>query len=178
MQASESTIVVAIIGLVGVLATALFSNWDKLFGNVVQARATRTPTDNFETELRYYFEVSGTRAATESMQQQMIQNQKLDLLSMYPQDAEMINREFDAIAREAIRFEDVIKALLPVYQKHFTLGEIQELNKFYSTDVMRGMVTKMPLITQEAAPIQVRLLSDYFQRLGERLDPEPRQNTA
>jgi hypothetical protein len=90
----------------------------------------------------------------------------------------MINREFDAIAREAIRFEDVIKALLPVYQKHFTLGEIQELNKFYSTDVMRGMVTKMPLITQEAAPIQVRLLSDYFQRLGERLDPEPRQNTA
>lgn len=162
-------IVVAIIGVVGVIVTAVLSNWDKLFrkDEIIQAKVTGDyrPTGNFETELRYYFEVSGTRAATESMQQQILQNQKIVLLSANPEDAETINSRFDTITKEAIRFEDVIKALLPVYQKYFTLNEIQELNKFYSTEVMQRMVAKMPLVAQDSAPTQVKLLNDYYQRL-------------
>jgi len=172
-------IVIAIIGLIGVLVTALLSNWDKLFPkkNIVKAEYSGyRPTGRFETELRYYFEVSGTRATMESMQQQLIQNEKINLLSTNPEDAETINKTFDAVTKEAIRFEDVIRELLPVYQKHFTLSEIQELNKFYSTAVMQGMVTKMPLVTQDAAPIEAKLLSDYSRRLGERLSEELRSN--
>jgi len=74
------------------------------------------------------------------------------------------------ITHAPIRVEDVIKEFLPVYQKHFTLSEIQELNKFYSTDIMQGLVAKLPLITQDAAPIQVKLFEDYDQRLSEQLN--------
>lgn len=171
----SGVIVTAILGLVGVLATALFSNWDKLFPkkNIVQAQYTGyRPTGNFETELRYFFDVSGARAMMESTQERLIQNQMLNLLSTHPEDAERINKEVDAVRREAMRFDDVIRALLPVYQKYFTLSEIQELNKFYSTDVMQGMATKFPLVAQDAGPIQIQLMNDYFQRLEERLNSD------
>lgn len=174
-RSRRGEIVIAVIGLAGVLVTGFLSNWDKVFPkeNVVQATyAGYRPTGNFETELRYYFEVSGSRAMMESMQQQLIQNVKVDLLSKNPEDAEEINKILGAVVKEAVKFEDGIMELLPVYQKHFALNEIQELNKFYSTDVMQGMVKKMPLLTQDAAPIQVKLLNDYFQRLDERVKAE------
>jgi len=175
LQSLPGSGVTAILGLVGVLVTALLSNWDKLFPkkNIVKAEYTGyRPTGNFENELRYFFDVSGTRAMAESTNEQIIQTQTLNLLSAHPEDAERINREVDAVRKEAIRFDDVIKAILPVYQKHFTLSEIQELNKFYSTDVMQGMANKIPLVAQEVGPIQVQLMSDYFQRLDERLNSD------
>jgi len=168
-------IIVAIIGLLGILVTAFLSNWDKVFPkqNIVQATYSGyRPTGNFETEFRYYFEVSGTRVMIESMQQQVIQNAKYNLISQYPGEAETINKIFEVAAKESPTLEDMMKDLMPVYQKHFSISEIQELNKFYSTDSMQSMVRKMPLLTHDAAPIQVKILNDYFDRFYNRLNKE------
>ena len=174
-HSKRNEVIIAIIGLVGVLVTGVLSNWDKLFpkDNLVQATYSGyRPTGNFETELRYYFEVSGVRTMLEAMQEQLTQRTKADLVSKFPERARTINTVFDAVTKEAIRLEEVIQELLPVYQKHFSLNEIQELNKFYSTEVMQGMVKKMPLVTQDAAPLQVKLMNAYLQRFEERLKVE------
>jgi len=174
-QHSKREIVIAIIGLIGVLVTGFLSNWDKVFPNHNIVQATYSgyrPTGDFETELRYFFEVSGLRATLETMQQQLLQAQKADLLSQRPKDAEDINTLFDAVGKESPRPEDIIRDFIPIYQKHFSINEIQELNKFYSTDVMQGMVKKMPLVIQDAAPLQVKLVNEFRQRLYERMKVE------
>jgi len=171
-QSRRGEIIIAIIGLVGVFVTATFSNWEKLFPKQDIVQATYSgyrPTGNFETEVRYYFDVFGTRQTIESMQRQLLINARVDLLSKDPNNAEEITKMFYAIEKEAITVDDVIREVLPVYQKHFTLAEIQELNKFYSTEVMQGMVKKMPLVTQDAAPIQMKMLNDYYERLDARI---------
>jgi hypothetical protein len=165
-------VVIALIGLAGVLTTGVLSNWDKLFPrqNVVQATYSGyRPTGSFETEFRYYFDVSGTRQAIESMQRQLLLNAKNAALAQEPAKAKKIDEMFAVIDKESIKIDDVIREVLPIYQKHFTLAEIQELNKFYSTEVMQTMVKKMPLITQDAAPIQIKMMQDYMQRVGARL---------
>lgn len=96
-RSRRNEIVIAIIGLVGALVTGFLSNWDKVFPKQNTFQATYSgyrPTGDFETELRYYFEVSGTRAALESTQRQLVQNAKISLLSEYPKDAEQINKIF------------------------------------------------------------------------------------
>ena len=148
-------VIIAIIGMIGVALTGVFSNWDKIFPkqNVVQATYSGyRPTGNFETEFRYYFDVSGTRQGLESMQRQLLINAKNAALTQNPAHAQEIEKTFQIIESEAIKLDDVIRQVLPIYQKHFTLAELQELNKFYSTEVMQGMVKKLPLITQDAAP--------------------------
>jgi len=180
-QPKRSEIIIAIIGLVGILATGFLSNWDKIFpkDNILRATYSYRPTGNFETEFRYYLEISGARAMIESMQQQFVQKAKENLLSQNPSDTERINRLFDVATKESPRFEDILRDLLPIYQKYFSLGEIQELNRFYSTDVMQSFVKKLPLLTQDAAPIQVKLMQDYYKRLDDRLNVElgPPPNT-
>lgn len=172
---SKKEISIALIGLVGILVTAFFSNWDKLFPpeNVLETTFIGYRlTDDFETELRYYIEVSGTRKTIESMQEQVLNQEKMQLLQQYPADSEKTERLFQIIKEEAITVDEVVKEMIPIYKNHFTLEEIQELNKFYSTEIMQSMIKKMPLVNQEFAPIQLRMMKDYYKRVYARIVAE------
>jgi hypothetical protein len=171
-RSKKNEITIAVIGLLGVLATATFSNWDKLFPRKGEIRASYSgyrATGDFETELRHYFDVSGTRKTVESMQKQLANNFRLTLKSKYPKDAEKIDAAMNVALEEAISIDEIIRKLLPVYRNHFTIPELQELNKFYSTEIMQNMVRKMPLLAQEAAPIQVEMLQEMEKRLFDKL---------
>src|SRR5262245_9917992 len=165
--AKSSQLIIAALGLLGVIITGTLSNWDKLFGNVVEAKYSGyRPTGTFETELRYYFEVSGARNTIEAMQAQLLKSYKDALVSKHPTDSAEILSLIDRAAKEAPTLDDVIREFVPLYQKYFTLQELQELNKFCSTEIMQGMVKNMPLLVQEAAPLQANIPNDYLERLS------------
>lgn len=168
-------VLIAVIGLIGVLVTAGLSNWDKIFpdSNVIEAKYSGyRPTDNYETELRHFINVSGTRLALDNMQKQLVHNFKMQLSAQYPEDSEEIKKVMDIALEEAITLDEMILKMIPVYKNHFTLQEIQELNKFYSTETMQNMIKKLPLLAQEAAPIQVELFTSFQKRYVERLEKE------
>ena len=170
-SAKSREVTIAVIGLVGVLTTALLSNWDKIFatdGVVKAAYSGYRPTGEFETELRYFIEVVGFRKLVESTQRELSRRSRLELLLAHPEEARSINAYFDLVDQEGLKFEDVFQEVLPVYQRHFTVGGIQELNKFYSTEIMQDMVRKTPLLAQELMPIQSKMINAYSQRIQER----------
>ena len=174
-ETKHKEVLIAIIGLIGILVTAGLSNWDKIFpeSNVIEAKYSGyRPTDNYETELRHYFNVSGTRLALDNMQKQLAQNFKMQLSAEYPEDSEEIKKIMDIALEEALTFDEILTKLIPVYKNHFTLLELQELNKFYSTETMQNMIKKLPLLTQEAAPLQVELFTKFQKRYIERLKKE------
>lgn len=168
----KNEITIAIIGLIGVLITGFLSNWDKIYPDpdVMEVKTDYRATGNFETELRIYFEISGVRATMENMQQQLAYSYIIELTAQYPENVEIIDAVINAALEEAITFDEVIKKLLPVYRKYFTIQEIQELNKFYSTEIMQNMINKLPLLTQEVAPLQVELFQDFERRFETRLE--------
>lgn len=169
-QTSHKTeIIIALIGLAGIVSTAVFSNWDRMFRDTEVVEVNYRPTQNFETELRHFVEVSGTRALVENMTQQLIQQVKSQLLEQEHDPAD-INALTAAITEEAITLDEAIHKFLPVYRKYFSLEELQELNRFYSTDIMQRMTAKAPLIAQDIAPLQMELYGDYERRLVKRLE--------
>ena len=173
LRSKKNEVMIAILGLIGIVVTGGFSNWDKIFPDeeVMQVRFSGyRATGNFETELRYYFEVSGVRATMENTQQQLVNNFKITLTSQYPEEAENIDAIMNASLEEAITIDEVIKKLLPVYRKYYTIEEIQELNRFYSTEIMQNMLKKMPLLTQESAPLQVELYQNFQERFKARVE--------
>lgn len=171
-KSRKSEVTIAFIGLVGVLATATFSNWDKMFPDktLLQAKISGyRATGNFETELRYYFEVSGARQLMAQMQKQLVTGMKANALAQDPEHSQEISMVFKEIEDDPVRFDDVIAKFLPLYQKYFTIQEIQELNRFYSTEPMQALVKKMPLLTQEAVPIQLALIEEYQTRIMQKI---------
>ena len=157
------------------IATGALSNWDKLFprANVVQATYSGyRPTGSIDTEIRYFLEVSGQRQMYDATQQQVLQKVREELLLKYPEDAAATTEELAILEKEAISFDEAVKAILPVYRKHFTLAELQELNKFYSTDAMQAMVKKTPFVAQDLAPVQLKMMSDFLARVEARLNEQ------
>jgi hypothetical protein len=180
-SSKRNEVIIATIGLFGVLITGTLSNWDKLFPKENLMQATYSgyrPTGNLETEFRYYIEVSGLRQGLELMQKQLLSNAEAQAITENPSDAEEIRKVFSIIGKEAIKLDDVIREMLPVYEKYFSLAELQELNKFYSTEIMQGLMKKSPLIAQDAAPIQVNMVREYYQRVESRIREElkPKQD--
>lgn len=172
MSNRSNQVLIAALGLVGVLATGVFSNWDKLFAKNPTVQAAYTgykPTGDFETELRYFLDVSGSRATMDAFQKSLIENQKQQLLIAYPNDAATITKIFDIASQEMIKFDDIIAELLPVYQKYYTVDELQQLNKFYSTDAMRQMVKQGPLIVNDTIPITNKLVAELQGRIQRRI---------
>ena len=172
-KSKQNEITIAVIGLLGVLVTATFSNWDKMFPNPEEIRVNFSgyrATGVFETELRYFFEVAGLRSWVENTQQQLVVTMRNDLIKEYPDKVTEINMILDASLEEAPTIDDIIKALLPVYRNYYTIEELQELNKFYSTEIMQNMVRKTPALMQEAAPLQLELIEDHQARTAARLE--------
>ena len=141
----KNEIAIALIGLLGILATALFSNWDKILpkeGVVTAPYSGYRPTGKFETELRYLVEVTGMRAQVERLKEQLSQSFKMSAIAHDPEHAAEIEKSASIASELDVSMEDVIKLFLPIYQKYFSLQEIQELNKFYSTEAMQAMVSR------------------------------------
>lgn len=173
---NEKTI--AVIGLVGVLITAAFSNWDKIFppeGVVTTTYSGYTPSNNRESELRIYYEISGHRDTLLGQQQQIFQQSLIeeggevaDLLK-HPELVETINT---VVEDEFVsNYAEILHVLIPIAAKYYSLEEIQSLNKFYSTPEMREMVRKQPLIAAASVGPLLRVKDMSEERLFEKLGP-------
>lgn len=70
--------------------------------------------------------------------------------------------EFETLAKE--RIPSLVDSLVPIYDRHFTLDDVNELLAFYRTPVGQRLVEVQPLIARES--------SETGQRWGARLGVE------
>ena len=91
-----------------------------------------------------YLEISGTKETLDRMFKQMI--------SEAPEDQ-------SAQLRQIYDLEEIIDVLVPVYDQHFTAAELNELVRFYQSDVARKLSEVGPQVMEDALDAAVR----YFQ---------------
>jgi uncharacterized protein len=93
--------------------------------------------------------MKSTMKAVSSQMRQMMHDQ-LQKAPNLPPDAEaQMNQMYDKILK-TMPTDELLDSMIPVYQKHFTKGDIDSLIAFYSTPTGKKMVAEMPAITQEA----------------------------
>ena len=144
-EQKNNKVLIAVIGVLGVIATAVFSNWDKFFDGIEEVRANYTGYQEigvFDAEVRYLIEAAGIRLTYESMQKEIEDKFIEGLMTAHPDDEERINELLNTFAGEVMDSDALIAELLPVYRKLYTIEEVQELNRFYSTEVMQKHVKK------------------------------------
>jgi hypothetical protein len=90
-----------------------------------------------------------------------------------PADAE---KHFNAIMDEVIKgmpLDEMTEATIPVYQKHFTKGDIDHLIAFYSSPTGQKLLDEMPAITGESMtammPIMVKYMDNSKQRIQQQV---------
>ena len=172
----KSKVLVAIIGASGLVVGGVVTNIHEIPRVISGGKAVTAeyegyaPTGDFETELRYFMEVSGTRAMSEGLVSKLAEQMKFILISQFPGRREMIENAMKNALEESVTFDDSIKLVLPIYQKHYSVPEMQALNRFYSTKLMRGMVKKNEAISSELAPKVAELIQNSMEKSEDKID--------
>jgi hypothetical protein len=176
-KSRKSEIAIAVIGLISTIGTGVISNWQKLGRDSAVSdddTVAYRPTSNFDTELRYFFEVSGTRASFDAVQRAFINAVKIELLEENPSVAANVVQFANELTRDPMRLDDILERMLPVFREHFTVSELQELNRFYSTERMQRMLQRMPPVIDVFAAKQVELAQQYRSRAFHLLQAMPK----
>ena len=78
--------------------------------------------------------------------------------------------------------DEVTEAMVPAYQKHFTHGDIQAMNAFYSSPVGQKVLQELPAVMQEgsqaALPLMSKYLSDWQDSIQKELENSEKKSAA
>jgi hypothetical protein len=110
---------------------------------------------------------------------------------IHEQLAKIPNLPPDAEAREFKMFDEIIKsfpidemqqAMVPVYEKHLTKGDVKALTAFYSTPTGQKILKEMPAISAEAMqavmPIMQKMMAKAMESVQEQIAQIQKQSEA
>jgi hypothetical protein len=89
-----------------------------------------------------------------------------------PADCEArINKMMDDMMN-AMPFDEMMQAMVPAYQKHFTKGDMDALIGFYSTPTGQKMLQELPAVMSEGMEAMMPILRKNVDRMTERAQHE------
>lgn len=90
-----------------------------------------------------------------------------DLAARNKQEKEM------AEIMKGMPMDEIVEAMIPTYQKHFTRGDIAAMTAFYSSPVGQKVLEELPAVTQESMQAAMPIMSKYITDSMERMKSEP-----
>lgn len=92
-----------------------------------------------------------------------------------PADCEQrINKLLDAMMKE-LPFDEMMEAMVPAYQKHFTKGDMDSLIAFYSTPTGQKVLRELPAVTAEGMQAMMPIMRESVDKMTERAEKEVAQ---
>ena len=92
-----------------------------------------------------------------------------------PADCEArINNMLDAMMKE-LPFDEMMQAMVPAYQKHFTKGDMDALIAFYSTPTGQKVLQELPAVMGEGMQAMMPIMRKSVEKMTERAEQEVAQ---
>lgn len=143
--------------------------------------AQQSPVDAPATkeDVQKYLEVMHSRdmmtkmidAMSKPMHQMMHERYLKDKDKLPPDFEERMNKSLDDYMK-SFPFEEMLQAMIPAYQKHFTKGDMDGLVAFYSSPTGRKVIQELPAITAEAMQAMMPLMLKQMDVMNQRVQEQ------
>ncbi len=140
-----------------------------------------SPSDQPATreDVEHYLQVMHSREMVTKMMDnmsgpmhQMIHEQYVKNADKLPADFETrMNRMMDDMFKN-MPWDQMIEAMIPSYQKHFTKGDIDALITFYSAPTGQKILRELPAVTGEAMQAMMPILQNQMTTMNDRMQRE------
>jgi hypothetical protein len=104
--------------------------------------------------------------------QKLIYEQVVKDKGTIPPDFEAHMKKAMADLVKGMPIDEIIQAMIPAYEKHFTRGDIAAMNTFYSSPVGQKVLEELPAVTQEGMQAAMPILSNYLTEWQERMQQD------
>jgi hypothetical protein len=144
---------------------------------VAQQRGADSPAT--AEDVQKYLDVMHSRDMMQQMvdamskpMHQMVHDQFEKDRDKLPPDFEVrMNRMMEDMFK-GMPFDEMLQAMVPVYQKHFTKGELEALVAFYSSPTGQKVLREMPAILAESMQSMMPIMSKQMDAMNQRLQKE------
>jgi hypothetical protein len=102
----------------------------------------------------------------------MIHEQYLKQEDKLPSDFEArMGKMTDEMLRE-LPWDEILQAMVPAYQKHFTKGDMEALTTFYSSPTGQKVLREMPALMADSMEVMMPLIQEHVEKVGQRIQNE------
>jgi uncharacterized protein len=108
----------------------------------------------------------------QSQSTQQLFRDQLEREKGVPSDFEARIKKMNDEMIKGIPADEIVQAMIPAYQKHFTRGDIAAMNAFYSSPVGQKVLRELPAVTQEGMQEMMPILNKYLEGWKERVQHE------
>jgi len=119
-------------------------------------------------DIERYFEVMHIRDQMKDMvtamsaQMRQIMHEQLQKTPNLPPDAqERMDKIYDKMLQK-LPTEQILQAMVPVYQKYLTKSDVTSLIAFYSTPTGQKVLAEMPQITKDGMQAESGIMREYM----------------
>ena len=148
----------------------------------ISAQQSAADAPASKDDVQRYLDVMHRREMMDKMldqmskvQRQMIHQQYLNDKDKLPPDFEENMNSFLEKTLRSFPWQQVLDSMVPVYQKHFSKGDLQALSDFYASLVGQKVIRELPAITAEAMQEMMPLMQKQMAEMTERLQRQMAQ---
>jgi len=148
-----------------------------LCSTVLAQQSDDTPAT--KKDIQRYFEVTHSRDMANKMMDamlkplhQMMHEEYLKNKDKLPEDYEdRMSKRMNEMFKN-MPFDEMMQAMIPAYQKHFTKGDIDSLLAFYSSPTGQKLLRELPAIMAESMQSMMPIMRKYTEGMQEQLQQE------
>jgi hypothetical protein len=152
-----------------------------LLGITGYVSAQQNPADAQATkeDVRQYLQIMHSREMMAKMADAMSKPMHQMMHEQYLKDKDKLPADFEARMNKmmdemfkSFPWDEMLDAMVPVYQKHLTKGDVDALVAFYSTATGQKLIKEMPEITGEAMQEMMPLMRRSMDQMTHRMQEE------
>jgi uncharacterized protein len=137
-----------------------------LFGSSIGfAQQDSADSPATKEDIQRYLEVAQSREMMSKMMDAMMKPMHQMIHEQYEKDKDKLPADFEARSNKVIDdylkkfpWDEIVQAMVPVYQKHLTKGDVDHLVAFYASPTGQKFLREMPAITSEAMQVMMPLM--------------------
>jgi hypothetical protein len=149
-------------------------------GSAAQQAASDAPAS--KEDVQRYLDVMHSRDMTTKMMDAMLKPMHQMMREQFLKNKEKLPADFEARMNKRMDeflttfpFDEVMQAMVPVYQKHLTKGDVEALVTFYSSPTGQKLLKEMPEIMAESMQSMMPLLRQRIEALQQSVQQEVAQ---
>jgi hypothetical protein len=138
--------------------------------------ATKEDVEAYLQAIHYHESMANMIQAMAKPMHDMVHQEFMKDKDKLPADFEArLDREMDDMWKN-MPFDEMVQAMVPVYQKYLTRGDLQAMTAFYESPAGEKLLKEMPAIMSESMQNMVPIMSRYMDTVKARLQDEIQQS--
>jgi len=140
--------------------------------NAANAPATKEDVERYLEAVHSHDMMLKMMDAMAKPMHQMTHERYLKDKDKLPADFETrTNKMLDDMMKD-MPFDEMMQAMVPTYQKHFTKGDMDALVAFYTSPTGQKLLQEMPAITAEAMTAMMPIMRQHMDAMSRRLQQQ------